>query len=62
MINHLLTYPLSITIEAVPKGYFSMHDNLVVGVLVLAALTTAFVLGRSHKFLYAIGNEFLFGR
>lgn len=62
MINHLLTYPLSLSIEAIPKGYFSMHDNLVVGVLVLTALATAVVLGRSHKFFYAIGNEFLFGR
>lgn len=62
MINLLPTYLLTTTIEAVPKGYFPMHDDLVVGILVLALLGTLYVLCRSRKFVLAVGKEFIFGR
>lgn len=62
MIYALLTYGHLMNIGVLTRGYFSMHDNLVVGVWILAALVTSFVLARSYKFFYAIGNEFIFGR
>lgn len=62
MINLLPTYLLTISIEAVPKGYLPMHDDLVVGILVLALLGTLYVLCRSRKFVLAVGKEFVFGR
>lgn len=62
MITLLPTYLLTVSIEAVPKGYFPMHDDLVVGILVLALLGTLYVLCRSRKFVLAVGKEFVFGR
>lgn len=62
MMNLLPKYLLSISIEALPKGYFPMHDDLVVGVLVLSMLGTLYVLCRSRKFVLAVGKEFIFGR